>query len=317
MRVGTGGVRPLFMQLLAGLLFSGLFEPSASGQALGRRANWELSGFADVIYASTPDSTSSGHFRLGQVELDLTCRINERARSDLAIAYDGGAFGLSTMTIGFIITGRTEIYAGQFDVPFGLDFNFYSSPDRKLVSPPLVAVNTHELWNDIGLQFCTRWRDFGLVLFAVNSLAQAEVSVVPGGRVSYSPVDLFGLGGSIGVGVTDDAEAETILLGGDFQLSYKNLYLKGEYIKHTYKRTTDSKTTAGFYLQATVDVRPIFFCVRYGGLDSDVPGLDDLDRLTSGAGYRVIEEVELRGEYQLYISDWEEDLVLLQTVARF
>jgi hypothetical protein len=238
-------------------------------------------------------------------------------RSDLAIAYDDGAFGLSTMTIGFIITDRTEIYVGQFDVPFGIDLNFYASPDRKLVSPPLAVEKTHNLWNDIGLQFCTGWRDFGLALFAVNSLAGAEVSVVPGGRAFYSPLDLLEFGASIGIGLTDDSEAESILSGGDFQLSYKNLYLKGEYIEHTYERTTDSKTTAGFYLQATVDVRPFFFCARYGGLDSDEPSLDDSERLTSGAGYRVIEEVELRGEYQLYIPDREKDLTLVQVVARF
>lgn len=317
MRLGTGGMRPLLLQLLSGLLFSALFGPFASAQALWTSVKWRLSGFADVIYSSIPDSTSSGHFRLGQVELDLTCHIHERVRSDLAIAYDDGAFGLSTMTIGFIITDRTEIYVGQFDVPFGIDLDFYASPDRKLISPPLAVEKTHNLWNDIGLQFCAGWRDFGLVLFAVNSLAQAEVSVVPGGRLFYSPLDLIEFGASIGIGLTDDTEPEAILLGGDFQLSYKNLCLKGEYIEHTYERTTDSKTTAGFYLQATVDVDPFFFCARYGGLDSDLPNLDELDRVTFGAGYKIIDKVELRGEYQFYIPDWEEDLILLQTLARF
>jgi hypothetical protein len=313
----TGKVKSLHLYLLLGVVGVILLKPPANAQPSEIASPLGLSGFADVVYASIPDSGSNGHFDLGQLELDLSYHFNERVRSDLAIAYNDRVFGVGVITIGFVIGEVTEIHVGQFDVPFGIDLNFYPSPERKLISPPLVVEKTHNLWNDIGLQFCSGWRNLGLVLFAVNGLAGAEVSVVPGGRAFYSPVDLLEFGASIGIGLADEIESEAILLGGDFQLSYKNLYLKGEYIEHAYERTTDSKTTAGFYLQATVDVRPFFFCARYGGLDSEVPSLDELDRVTLGAGYRVIEEVELRGEYQLYGSDWMEDLILLQTVARF
>jgi hypothetical protein len=310
-------VRPQAVFALIGLLSLTWVRTGAEAQMIWTATDLELSGFADVIYSSIGEEGTGDHFMLGQVELDLAYLLSEQIRADLAIAHDEGSFGIGALTIGFSPTERTEICVGQFDVPFGIDYNFFPSPDRKLISPPLATETTHRLWNDIGLQLSILSSQFDLTLFAVNGLGDAEVTVVPGGRVSHLFGNLVEVGGSVAVGLTDDSDVETALYGVDFQLTHGCLYLKGEYIEHSWEMTTEEQSTAGFYLQATVEVDPFFFCARYGGLDSDEPELDELDRVTLGAGYGLIEQVEFRGECQLYTSGQEDERLLLQTVAAF
>lgn len=310
-------MRPQAVFALIGLLSLTWVRTGAEAQTVWTATDLELSGFADVIYSSSGEEGTDEHFMLGQVELDLAYLLSEQIRADVAIAHHEGSFGIGAMTIGFSPIEGIEICVGQFDVPFGIDYNFFPSPDRKLISAPLATEATHQLWNDIGLQLSIISSHFDLTLFAVNGLSDTEVTAVPGGRLSYSFGNLLEVGGSVALGFTDDSEVEAGLYGVDFQFTCESLYLKGEYIEHTWEMTTEEQSTAGFYLQATVDVDPFFFCARYGGLDSDEPELDELDQVILGAGYRVIEQVELRGECQLYTSGQEDDRLLLQTVASF
>jgi hypothetical protein len=310
-------LRPQAVFALIGLLSLTWVRTGAEAQTVWTATDLELSGFADVIYSSSGEEGTDDHFMLSQVELDLAYLLSEKIRADLAIAHREGSFGIGAMTIGFSPAERIGICVGQFDVPFGIDYNFFPSPDRKLISAPLATETTHRLWNDIGLQLSITSSHVDLTLFAVNGLSDAEVTVVPGGRLSHCFGDLLEVGGSMALGFTDDSDVETGLYGIDFQLTHGGLYLKGEYIEHSWEMTTEGQSTAGFYLQATVDVDPFFFCARYGGLDSDEPELDELDRVTVGAGYRVIEQVELRGECQFHASGQEDDRLFLQTVASF
>ncbi|NQU06180.1 MAG: hypothetical protein HQ568_08820, partial [Calditrichaeota bacterium] len=114
----------------------------------------DISGFCNLLY---DDDTNGTGF--GQLEIDLEAEVAENIVIASAICYDAEseAFGSGALVIDFHLFGsegshfrpaqnvdHSGIIVGQFDVPFGIDLNYYPSIDRKLVSGPLVVGNTHD-----------------------------------------------------------------------------------------------------------------------------------------------------------------------------
>ena len=113
-------------------------------------AQLEFSGFADILLV-TPlsEDQSNTEIQYGQFELDLSASIRSGINFEGAIAYnpETGNFEAGAGFIEIILKGEAGIHTargkyfdhiglsiGQFDVPFGIDWQHIASPDRRLVS---------------------------------------------------------------------------------------------------------------------------------------------------------------------------------------
>ncbi len=234
----------------------------------------EISGFFDVVgnYQSSADDKTS--FGLGQAELDIAKELSENISIMTAIAYnnDDGVFELGAAIIDIHLFGskgehqgsvfcvkHSGIVVGKFDVPFGIDYNVYASIDRKLVSPPQVCGNTHEGWNDFGVQFTMNWQYYNFVVYGVNGIESSyeisdaahamalgisigdEVNTTPantfGTRVGLTPAQDLEVGGSVAFGLNQSNKSEMMMFGGDLQYAIADFRFKGEYIQHSLNRS--------------------------------------------------------------------------------
>lgn len=326
--------KPIFF-LFAGLLGARCCLAVGAGEGVAESP--ALSGFGDFWTANRGDP-----FRFGQVEIDLETRIGDRLDLSAAVAFDGEDFGLGNFTLDFPLVGReghffasepilrSGIAAGQFDVPFGLDWQFFPAPERKLVSAPLVVERTHGLWNDCGVQGYLETARFEVVAYAVNGFGHelegevTETRVSLGSRVGIRPIyrpsgegrlypDLE-VGSSGALFLTPDGQVEMVLVGMDGQFRLGRFSALGEYIYHRLGMAGGRESSnSGFYGQGVWEWERYFLVSRYGQFKE--AGGTQARRLSLGAGWVVQEGCELRLEEQL--NEGEKDLALLQLVVEF
>ncbi len=328
--------------IITGLLAVALcfgFGVSAIGEDL------EISGFFDVVgnYQTSADDKTS--FGLGQAELDLENQIADNVAASVAIAYNNttGGFELGEATLEISLfedenntITSASVSAGQFDIPFGIDYNVYASIDRKLVSPPLVIDFTHEGWNDFGVQFNMNWQYGNFVAYGVNGFESSylisdaahalamslsigdEVNTTPanafGTRVGLTPVSDLEVGGSLAFGINQSNKSEMLMFGGDLQYAIADFCFKGEYIQHSLNRSIEEEKNKGYYFQALYNINQVFLTGRYGAFQPD--GADWVDRYTIGAGYAIADAIELRFETTIN-KDSDNNTNILQLVGGF
>ncbi len=324
----------------------------------------ELYGFADFFYAMNQDKAEADNFDFGQIEFDIGMDITETVFFEGAIAFNPEAevFESGAFIIDFHIFGsegghvrplggvdHAGFLVGQFDVPFGIDYQVYPSIDRRMVTGPLVVHATHEDWNDYGVQLYAEHPMFNLIAYATNGfgyeagydatgvflgyngstydpedetllLAEMAPKMAVGGRLGVTPVEIAEVGVSYAGFINEDDEIDMSLLGVDFQVNYENIFVKGEYISHTLGSTGDNETTnTGFYVQGLYDFGKFYAFTRYGSYSPDIEGVDPVTRISPGGGWVIYENCQIRAEYQMNtVEDVEDDDVLfIQLVVGF
>lgn len=242
--------------------------------------------------------------------------------------------------IGFTQTG---FIVGQFDVPFGIDWRVYRSIDRPLVSIPLVITNTHRGWNDLGVQFYTETNWANLAVFAVNgfgtspALRMDEVNQLPQSLIASDndlteadaniiPTEAYGLrfgllmnenvefGTSFAAGYLEDNSQQSRLFGVDATMHFNDLELKGEFISRRREFTAGRNQDLGYYVQGLYN-----FGRQFGVLRGDAYRQDGGPTnfcTSAGAGYRVLDNAQLRAEYRMAEGS-SNDTVYLQSVIAF
>ena len=288
----------------------------------------EITGFGDFLYVGSEEQ-----FETGQVEVDLETTLDDRIGLSAAIAFGGESFELGAFTIDFHLFGsegdhfrpatavaHSGLIIGQFDVPFGLDWLVYPSIDRKLVSGPVVVENSHDFWNDYGVQGYLETEYVNAVAYAVNGFGyeggeeEIEMKIAGGGRVGIKPHALLEIGGSYAGFFDEGNELDMSLIGVDGQFSIGNFSAKGEYVLHRLGQAGENKIEqTGFYGQGMYEFGRYFLVSRYGQYRPD--GEEDLTRLSVGGGWVVQEGCEVRVEQQ--INSEEENVTLLQLVVGF
>ena len=287
-----------------------------------------ISGFFDVVGSQQSSAADKTSFGLGQAELDLSNQLADNISAYVGIAYNNEARDFNVRTATFQINLFENensffkwgaVSAGQFDVPFGIDWNYYSSIDRKLVTPPLAVDYTHGEWNDFGVQFKLNWQQGNFVVYGVNGFessfevsdaAQAlslglnigdEVNTTPanafGTRLGFNPTPDLELGGSFATGLNASGKNEMLLYGIDAQWTYSDFAFKGEYIEHKLNRSIEEEKNKGYYFQTTYSWDKYFLCGRYGAFQPN--GNDWVDRYTFGAGWAFSDAVQMRFETTL------------------
>ena len=306
-------------------------------------AQVEWSGFFDILYSDL-QKKGDGTFDYGQFEVDLAVPLSEYISVEGALAYDAGVLGLGAGFVDFHLFGTEEghrvrggglthsgLIVGQFDVPFGIDYQVIPSIDRKLVTPPLVNQRTIDSWNDWGIQAYGASDRANFVLFGVNGVAGGQAL---GGRLGITPIEQIEVGGSYALDMNGDGDVASTVLGMDVQASWKSLAVKGEVLRAEDDKTKgESRKHSGFYAQGIYDFEeaigcPMFAVVRYGVWSPDYEEADaegnpvqDLTRLTVGLGVRIVEGVEVRCELQKNgeekTEEEDNDVITLQVVVGY
>lgn len=294
----------------------------------------DISGFADLGYAALQNAEAQDAHGFGQVEVDLETTLAEKVVIAAAIVYDSELqnFGLGALKVDFHLFGISDshfhpvngidhsgIIAGQFDVPFGIAWHEYASPDRRLISEPLVVEETHEAWNDYGLQAYLECHGWNAVLFSTNGFGYDDegMKMSLGGRFGVKPHEILEIGASYAGFLNQNDRLGMDLIGADLQFSYQALTLKGEYIAHRMGLSgNDPVTQSGVYGLAVYNLQRFFLACGYGTFYPNSKDEEDLWRLSLGGGWRILDGCELRTEHQLN-SGADEDATYLQLVVGF
>ena len=228
---------------------------------------------------------------------------------------------------------RLGLQVGLLDMPFGIDYQVFATPDRKLVTPPLVTeLMMDGGWGDVGVNFHGSAPRLNCNVYVVNGMG--EDSGVPvnqitdnnnsktaGGRLGFLPIKDLEFGFSYAQGPYLDGAARQALsrIGGDIQFVYERLQIKGEFVMGGEEVPGASKNEhEGLYLQLLGEAtEKVYGVARYGYWKPK--GGDKVTRTTIGLGYDLGENISLRSEYQINneTPSVDDNLFSMQAVISF
>lgn len=276
----------------------------------------EISAFGDLMMPLGGDEDTGHEFQVNQAEVDLVAEIGERSTADMAVAYDpaSGLWGLAVLAANYTLTEGdrldASLRAGQFDVPFGIDWRTYASVDRKVVTAPLLLDATHEGWNDLGMNAHLEKGRFTLDGFLLNGTScgrglgtcpvnRPEVDRAFGSRLGFFPSAGWELGFSNAYFTDPDDGLTMSLYGGDLQAALGAFFFKAEYVLQISDQNTPAEAeNHGFYVQGLYDLGAPYLFVRYDTLDYDCGCAPSATRWSLGGGYELQPGLEVRLEHQ-------------------
>lgn len=326
--------------------------------SLGQTVNGpsiDVSGHLDVRAVQGNTSVKNNDFQIGQFVIDLSSRVNEQVTATMEIAYADEARDVvvdeayADWTLfrwnGYsrldpIGVTRTGFIVGQFDVPFGLDWRVYSSIDRHLVSVPLVIAETHQGWNDLGVQFYTHLSWANVSVYAVNGFGtspalrleendvlpprliaseeEAADNIIPneayGARFGLYMSDKVEFGTSFAAGYGEDNDQQSRMFAFDCTMAFDELELKGEFISRRRDFSSGRWDDLGYYIQGVYAWGKQFGVVR-GDVYRPDGGPANFST-SAGAGYIVRKNAQLRVEYRMAEGS-SNDTIFLQTAVAF
>ncbi len=283
-------------------------------------AQIQFSGFADILFVQDLDDLSISEIQYGQFEFDLSAKIRPGITFEGALALNSET-GTFEAGAGFIDITFTEgerahvakgtyldhigISIGQFDVPFGIDWQHIASPDRRFISAPLLNEKSINGWNDIGLNFHADRGPTSIMAFVVNG---SKDGFAFGGRTAFRPHNIIELGASYFTQSSSNEEgAKPQVIGLDIQTVTGPLSTRAElhYSEDLFEGNFESidavETHHGFYGQADLDLEkmlnmPLVLLGRYDNW-STLNNSQEATRTTLGAAYTLMEGFEFRAEY--------------------
>lgn len=286
----------------------------------------EISGFFDLQYSDLDHA-----FEWGQVELDFSQEASKSISISGAVAYDqeSEGFGIGAAYIDFRLFSRRSnfclmtrffdragIVAGQFDMPFGIDWKVYHPLNRKLISMPLVVKETHGAWSDAGVMYYAEQKLLNLRIFHANFINPNSLDDVSrglsGGRIGITPFEWIEAGGSFARDFRGKGLAEAMLSGLDVEIDAGPAEIKGEYLRLDYSEYYVSEKV-GWYVQGAYGFRRISGVYRAENLESG--GGESTIRHCVGAGLKISDSAQIRSEYQIIQN--KTDMLIFQVAAGF
>ncbi len=276
-------------------------------------AELEVSGFVDVLGQGQQGENTT--FGMGPFEIDFASEFSSKVSFEGAVVVEGGEVGLGQTLVDFKLLNedRLGVQVGLLDVPFGIDYRVFATPDRKLVTPPLVTeLMMDGGWGDVGVNLHGAVSLLNYNLYVVNGMGEdGDVPVnqitdnnsakTAGGRIGVLPIKDLELGFSYVQGPYLDGTADEALsrIGGDIQFVYERLQIKGEFVRgeEEVPGGTDNEHQ-GYYIQLLGEATEKVYAVTRFGYWKPKGG-DRVTRITIGLGYDLIENVSLRSEYQI------------------
>ncbi|MFC1553594.1 hypothetical protein ACFL7D_03070 [candidate division KSB1 bacterium] len=284
-----------------GPVFLGFFDINA-GDFTERENPWAIGPFElDLEYAYGENFAGAGAFVFEDGAADVGVAFIDYHQYDTNIAARGRIF----YEPGF------HVQVGAFDIPFGLDYLFYATPDRQTITGPLTTDFIFDGgWGDIGMRFYGTHNYLDISVFAVNGF---DPGYAAGGRLGFSPLrdpfrmhresptDVIQLGVSYAVDLSPTNEKETTVLGFDVE-SVTELYeVRGEYLKK--ENVLDNTEITGFYglLKVNIPTYPLYATINYDLIKPD----ENLKvkRMLFGLTYEIAEYSVLKFEISNFIDD--------------
>ncbi len=283
-----------------------------------------FSGFGDFLTKIDNDD-SKQVFEIGQAELSFEYPFSDKTNLSLAIAYNGESFEIGAFFYEHLIQKENSqnsysFIIGQFDVPFGIDWQVYPSIDRNLISSPLIVSETHDGWNDLGVNVNFENNIFSGSIYTINgfthecsnidnNLIISENNYAIGSQITFKIKENLSIGGSIAYIDDKNNLYDMNLYGTDFLWSHKNLSLKAEYIRHANTNGSDKNFhDDGYYLQSKYDFSKFYIVNRissYRHINEEI-----IYQYSSGAGITIQENVIARAEWHHETKDNKNELFL-------
>ncbi|RPH94356.1 hypothetical protein EHM69_07600 [candidate division KSB1 bacterium] len=308
----------------------------------------EITGFLDGIYAYDPDHKTNSRAAINQVEVDLARELNERAGVALSLWYDE-SFVVGAATISYALRdieseenkpvpliSNWTITAGQFDMPFGLDYFRYTSIARPTITMPDAVMATHNGWNDIGLMSSWSFRYGSLDFYGVKGFENrvwnsdeeipgdvaddderwqtVQPQISGGTRLHLNIIPKVECGLSLARGWSSGRDPVMSLAGVHAQTGYRGFSVMGEMLYSRKAETVKPLTARGFYLEAMQSIGKLYAIARHDYVDEE--SAEILRYYSFGAGVRIAENLFCRTEFRTNESGADRRLYL-QVAAGF
>lgn len=181
----------------------------------------ETAGFYDIHYHNQKEEGQQHKTHIGQVEYGVSIQLNRSLTAEAAVAYAGEA---PLMEVGAALinwkwtadkaqhkTG-VKISAGQFDVPFGIDYRKIAVPDRRFLEPPLVSAQTLDWFNSVGVALNGRVGRLQPTVYAVQGMTE---NPAVGGRLGLALTHQINAGVSLHTEFAGSAGQNPVVVGLD------------------------------------------------------------------------------------------------------
>gem|GEM_PF-1437629 len=311
-------------------------------------AQTEITGFFDIIHTYQLAQGQTDGFKINQFEIDISKAYKGNLSFGAAIAYNNlhGNIGLSMVYLHYNLLSkeikhprRSEeqehagIVIGKFDVPIGLDYLSFASPDRPVVSQPLIIEQTIAGWNDVGVNLHLNKKYYRINFSTVNGFNNG-VNLV--GDLVFKITSDFRLGTFHTSDFNKRIERKSWISGVYLFAEWKIWEWKAEFIRANgiyggeQDTLNENHRHDGFYVQIVADLNkrnrpsPLFFTLRYSlwqdeNVNSPLPLPRKIDRYVLGIGYRLNDYSSLRLEYLMENPQGEKrfDRLTAQLVAAF
>lgn len=277
-------------------------------------AKTEITGFVDILCQGRQKGKTT--FGMGTFEIDFTSEFSQRISFEGAVVIEGEAISLGQTLVDFKLLEKENLslQIGLIDMPFGLDYEVFAAPDRKLTTPPLVTeLMMDGGWSDIGINFHGSLSIVKYNLYVVNGMGADENNApanqleenndakTVGKRLVISPVKglEFGFSYAQGPYLPDNSEETISRTGGHIRFKHGPFKIKGEFVSGSEEIPGKAKNEHyGYYLQGLCNISEgIYGALRYGGWKPKQA--EWINRITVGLGYDIIENVSLRIGYQI------------------
>ncbi len=307
----------------------------------------DISGFFDVT--ARTENNDDRTFDLGALEVDMEYGYDEHFSVSTALVWDGDDAEVGVAVVDYHLfddrvppRGRIfeepgfHLQGGRFDVPFGLDYQYFAAPDRPNITAPLTTDRIQQGgFNSDGVRVYGSWTNLDYALYWTDSVYDDKGRVV-GGRLGLFPGRnpyrfhrfasnrTLDLGLSFLVDFDGGGDVRNRVYGADITLNYGMFQLAAEGMVRNSREDVidgdgvnlDEQDETGFYVSLLTDLqdivkRPIYFFARYGEWNPNYDFvLDDDDnavrvertpRLTLGLGYNINDYIRLKLEYDNFL----------------
>jgi len=299
------------------------------------QAQTEITGFFDVTHTYRLMEKQTDGFNINQFEVDISRAYKDHLTFGAAVAYNS-AYSNFDLTMAYLHYNifkdevkhprRTEedehagVVIGKFDVPIGLDYLSYASPDRPVVSQPLIIEKTIAGWNDVGFNLHLNKKYFRFNFSTVNGFNEGVNFV---GDLVFKVTSGFQLGMFHTSDFNKKIKRKSWMNGlnifteqGMFELKSEFIWSSGIYGGEQ-DTLNENHYHNGFYLQLVSDLSnssialPLFFTLRYSvwrdeNTNSPVLLPEKITRYVTGVGYDLNDYVSLRLEYLMEKPDKEQ-----------
>jgi len=339
---------------------------SSTDRAAHQDRELDISGFFDVTAHTTDNSEHP--FDLGSLELDIQYDQVKNFAVSSALTWDGDTSEVAVAVLDYHINSHDvpsrgplftqdgfHIQFGRFDIPFGIDYEYFAAPDRANVTPPLTTERIQRGgFNGDGLRVYGAWAQLDYAVYWTNSLFEntgnslgARIGLFPWRSPqpaqANAPVHDFSIGLSWLRDMDSDEKRRNALQALDVRWRYRLAELIMEYISLDSVNSISLPSggssgpadETGYNARLLLDFDPLAVFVGYGEwrpdyaavLDPNDPSLSypvsQLKRLTLGGRYMFDDYLQIKLEYLSHLGsataepNFEKRRLTFQMVARF